>query len=213
MKLTYADAGHADREELARVLSEEELTAVRRFALPELRDRALLRRAFARIALGRALSVPPSEVRITKGRRGMPELSHAEQLSLSLSHTDDVALLALGRGVRVGVDIERFAAAIDPDLLSKMVLAKEEATAIAPLAGDARKRFFLRIWCRKESALKVTGIGLLDDLTTLSVLPEKLDLGACPDPRVQPDDAVVVTLQDLAIGDAHQGALATASFC
>ena len=55
------------------LLTEEDSAAVRRFALPELRDRALLRRAFVRVALGKELDVTPRDVPLSKGRRGSPK--------------------------------------------------------------------------------------------------------------------------------------------
>jgi 4'-phosphopantetheinyl transferase len=129
-------------------------------------------------------------------------------VSVSLSHTDDVVLFAIARDRLVGVDVERLAADIDPDLLAPRVLHPDEARAMHGFTGEAQRRAFLRVWCRKEAALKVTGIGLLDDLTTLSVMSNDVDLGACKDPRVTKDDARVVHIQDLALDDAHQAALA-----
>ena len=209
LRFDYASAGAVDRAMLASHVTRADLAAVERFALPELRDRALLRRAFVRVALGSSLGIAPRFVPLEKGRRGKPELRGHDRLAVSLSHTDDVVLLALARGLLVGVDVERMAANIQPDLLAPTVLHEEETHLLTGLTGDAQKRAFLRVWCRKEAALKVTGIGLLDDLTSLSVVPEQVRLGACSDPRVTHEDARTVTLMDLALDDAHQSALAT----
>ena len=213
LRFDYARSGAVSRDALAAIITAEDSAAVRRFALPELRDRALLRRAFVRVALGKELSLAAHEVPLVKGRRGKPEVAGHPHLFVSLSHTDDTVLLALRRGddrtAGVGVDIERVAAEIDPELLAPSVLHPEERRALAHLRGDARKRAFLRVWCRKEAALKVTGIGLLDDLTSLSVLRDQVDLGACTDPRVTPDDARRVRIADLALDHEHVAALAT----
>jgi 4'-phosphopantetheinyl transferase len=211
LRFDYAGAADTPRDSLMATLTEEDAVAVRRFALPELRDRALLRRAFVRGALGQELHLAPHEVPLVKGRRGKPEIAGHPRLFVSLSHTDDVVLLAVARGHLhgVGVDVERMGAEIDPDLLAPTVLHPDEARAMDGLVGEARKRAFLRVWCRKESALKVTGIGLLDDLTALSVLHDDVDLGACHDPRVTKDDARVVRIEDLALDEAHVAALAT----
>lgn len=212
-RFDYASADDVPRDALTALLTEPDAAAVRRFALPELRDRALLRRAFVRVMLGKELHVAPHDVPLEKGRRGKPELTGHSHVSISLSHTDDVMLLAIARGGLhgVGVDVERVAAEIDPDLLSPTVLHAEEARAIHGLVGEERKRAFLRVWCRKEAALKVTGIGLLDDLTSLSVMSDEVDLAACKDPRVTKDDARVVSLENLALDYEHVAALATAS--
>ncbi len=209
LRFDYAAAAGVPRDPLLALLTEADAAAVRRFALPELRDRALLRRAFVRVALGQELRVAPREVPLEKGRRGKPQLAGHPRIGVSLSHTDDVVLLAVTHGRLVGVDVERVAAEIDPDLLAPTVLHREEARAIGRLGGDLRKRAFLRIWCRKEAALKVSGIGLLDDLTELSVMGDQVDLGACTDARVTKEDARVVRIEDLALDDDHVAALAT----
>jgi len=212
LRFDYAAAEEAPRDPLWALLTEADAVAVRRFALPELRDRALLRRAFVRVVLARDLHVAPHDVPLEKGRRGKPHVAGHPHLSMSLSHTDDVVLLALSHSPRirgVGVDVERVAAEIDPDLLSPTVLHPDEARAMRGLEGDARKRAFLRVWCRKEAALKVTGIGLLDDLTTLSVMDDDVDLSACRDPRVTTDDAHVVRVEDMVLDEHHVAALAT----
>src|SRR5215475_6299686 len=47
------------------------------------------------------------------------------------------------------------------------------------LAGDEfapERRIFLRVWCRKEACLKATGVGLVDDLTSVSVVRDRVDV-------------------------------------
>jgi 4'-phosphopantetheinyl transferase len=104
-----------------------------------------------------------------------------------MSHCDDVALVALARGFAVGIDIERTDANLDIRALGRLVLAPDEH-ALA----------FLRVWCRKEACLKATGVGLLDDLTTVSVAADRVDVAG-----------ELVYVQDLDVGAAHAAALAT----
>ena len=214
-RFSYAPAMHAVRRASA-LLSPSELAAASRFATSELRDRCSLRRAFVRSVLARYVGTAARELTFESSRRGKPALTHLTtdkvSVTYSLSHTDDEAWLAVAHGVDVGIDVERLAANIDPDALERIVLAPDEAAFFAALSAasaDERKRAFLRIWCRKEACLKATGVGLLDDLTSLSVMEDEVDLGACKDPRVGVATEKKVVVTDLALSPRHAGAIAT----
>jgi 4'-phosphopantetheinyl transferase len=201
---------------IARWMPEEDRKKAERFVLPEHRDRCLLRRAFMRGVLSLYTGEPAADVQLTSDRRGKPRPLGAS-LSLSVSHTDDVVLLAVAP-FDVGVDVERVANDIDVRALLGRVASEDEAVALDRAAasrpsGDDEKRAFLRVWCRKEACLKVTGIGLLDDLTLLSVLSDTVDLGACSDARVRPQDRCIVHVSDLDIGPSHVAALAGTKPC
>jgi phosphopantetheinyl transferase len=209
----YSTATQADCERVRGWLTPEDLVSANRMVMPDHRDRAVLRRGFLRCVLAGHVGKEPSAVDLRVGRRGKPFVAGHETLSFSLSHTDDVVLLAVSRSMGVGVDVERVAADLDPGALVRVVFASEEMPLLAETKALEKKRAFLRVWCRKEACLKATGVGLLDDLTLLSVAEDVVDLGACKDRRVGPEDATILTVQDLALGDAHVGALATTQPC
>ncbi len=177
---------------LADALSPDELARAQRFVSPVHRARYITQHAIVRALLARYLGVAPAAIAFTRGPRGKPAVAG---LAHNLSHTDDVALLAVARDVAVGVDIERFAADIDPHELARTVLAPAEAAC-------TDRRAFLRIWCRKEACLKATGLGLLDDLTSVSVIDDRVSVGGA-----------LVHVQDLAIDADHAAALATLGPC
>ena len=183
-----------DAAAFVHVLSDEERAIAARFVFAKHRDAYLAQHVMVRALLARYLAIAPERVSFGRGARGKPQLVGRE-LELNLSHTEDVALLAVAQ-VAVGVDIERLAAPIDQRELGRMVCAPDEVA----LAHD--RRGFLRIWCRKEACLKATGIGLLDDLTSVSVAADRVDVSGD-----------VVHVQDLDVGAAHAAALATAAPC
>lgn len=187
-RFTFAEAPG----ELAHVLSADEHATAARFASPAHRDAYIVQHATVRVLAAHYLDRDPARVTFERGPHGKPRLCDAGDLELNLSHCDDVALVAFARGIAVGVDIERVAADLDVRALGRLVLAPSEA-AIA-----AERRGFLRVWCRKEACLKATGVGLLDDLTSVSVASDRVDVAG-----------EVVHVQDLAVGAAHAAALAT----
>ncbi len=177
---------------LADTLSPDELARARRFVAPVHRARYIAQHAIVRALLARYTGLAPAAIAFTRGPHGKPAVAGVEH---NLSHTDDVALLAVSRELAVGVDIERHAADIDPYELARTVLAPAEAACL-------ERRAFLRIWCRKEACLKATGVGLLDDLTSVSVHDDRVEIAGA-----------LVYVQDLAIDADHAAALATLGPC
>lgn len=84
-------------------------------------------------------------------------------LRLSLSHCDDLALVAVAC-VSVGVDVEALAAAEDEDLddLAELALSELELANYRAVPRSARARCILRSWTRKEACLKARGEGVGD---------------------------------------------------
>jgi 4'-phosphopantetheinyl transferase len=175
---------------LAAVLSEDERAAASRFVAREHRDAYVVQHAMVRALLARYLGIAPERIEFTRGRNGKPKVV-ASELEHNLSHADDVALLAIGQ-VAVGVDIERVDALADHRVLHRTVLAPDEVVAT--------RHDFMRVWCRKEACLKATGVGLIDELTSVSVIADRVDIAGD-----------IVHVQDLDMGTTHVAALATAT--
>jgi 4'-phosphopantetheinyl transferase len=176
---------------LAEALDPDEREQARRFVASVHRDRYVVQHAMMRGLLAKYLDLPPHAIRFDRGEHGKP---FVRGVQFNLSHTDDLALLAVSREIELGVDVERLATRLDPAELATIVLAPDEP------AGDLRA--FLRIWCRKEACLKATGIGLIDELPSVSVAADRTVVGGVP-----------VCVHDLAISAAHAAALATIVPC
>ena len=82
-------------------------------------------RAALRRVLGRYLCVEPENVVMTSGADGKPRLESPERLDLrfNLSHSGEVALIAVRLGFDVGVDIERIREAVDGSAIANALFA------------------------------------------------------------------------------------------
>ena len=80
---------------------------MQRFATDVLRERYLIGRISLRRLLGRTLGVEPAAVPLERGPHGRPQLTGIRDIDFNVSHTTDVALIAIARHVKVGVDVER----------------------------------------------------------------------------------------------------------
>jgi 4'-phosphopantetheinyl transferase len=109
--------------------------------------------------LGERLDRAPADIAIARDARGRPWLDDA-RIDVSWSHSGDALLVALGRGLRVGVDIERVRPRPRALRLAERFFAAEESSWLRALPPGAQERAFLRLWCAKEAVLKAHGHGL-----------------------------------------------------
>jgi 4'-phosphopantetheinyl transferase len=149
----------------ARLLSPSELVRAGSGTPGVRRDRILLRAALRRL-LAAELGLHPGDVPLAD-RPGRPALSAAAelpQLDVNASASGAVGLVALVRGGRIGVDVERMG---DEDLreaLAERWLSPTEHTRIAALPEVDQPRALTRAWVQKEAVLKGEGLGLRGDL-------------------------------------------------
>ncbi len=104
---------------------------------------------------------------------GRPRMTGGAGPSFNVSHTDGLALVALGpAGVRVGVDVERVRERPHLDQLARRVLADGVYAEWRGLPEVGRVRAFLQAWTAKEAYLKATGLGIV---TRLAEVPDAVD--------------------------------------
>lgn len=114
-----------------------------------------------RRVLSRYLDRAPEEVRLANGEHGKPRLAEeSDRLAFNLSHSGEIALVAVSRGREVGVDVERVRPERDLVALAERALAPEAAAAVREAAEPERARLFYELWTRHEARLKCLGIGL-----------------------------------------------------
>ncbi|MFV2197752.1 4'-phosphopantetheinyl transferase family protein [Nocardiopsis sp. LOL_012] len=185
----WARTSSAD-DRLLRLLDERERSRNARLRHQADRDRHLLGRAMARLALARAADCPPEKVSFDlvcrscedKARTGAEpggREPHGKPVpsgpalgwEISVSHSGEWVVLALTEGVPVGVDVERVSDARDLDGLADYTLAESERAVWRALPPAERTGAFFGYWARKEALLKATGLGLSGGLRRVSVSP------------------------------------------
>jgi 4'-phosphopantetheinyl transferase len=132
----------------------------------EHRRRFIAAHGIVRVIVGRHLAVPPGQLRWRHGPHGKPELALPRtSLQVSLSHSGELAALALCSGRPVGVDIQRLTVGVDVTRMSERFYPPAEARFVAAAAEPAGQvSRFTRLWTRKEACVKVTGGRLLPGL-------------------------------------------------
>jgi len=168
-------------------------------------------REAVRYILSSYTDLPPAWIEFRSSRRGRrPVLAHGicPELSFNLTHSGREALLAVTRGRRVGVDIERTRPLLRLDRLIRRFFSDHEAEGLLRLGPEEREAAFFRTWVRKEAYLKAVGGGVPVGLSRFSVSVVPDEPPTILDTELEADGASVFSLYDLDVPEGHTGALA-----
>jgi 4'-phosphopantetheinyl transferase len=192
------------------LLDEAERARHGRLLREEDRARFLAAHALVRIvAAGHAGVGPRAIAWAAAAPHVKPRLAGAAAgLQVSLSHSAERVVVAIGRGTAIGVDVERVDAAHEEDSLAESVLCADEHRELRAVAGPLRGWAFCRYWTRKEAILKATGDGLSVEPALIAVTPPGSPAGLVSwSGPARP--ARAVHLYDLAIGPDYAASLAS----
>jgi phosphopantetheinyl transferase len=126
-----------------------------------------LSRSSARLVLRHALTwavggAEPSGWKFARTDTGKLRIANLEGYDCSLSYTRDYDAVAIGRGVKIGLDAECESALVTSEMMRTFLCRGELAAIRNGRAGDAGDAF-VRFWTLKEAILKLHGEGLLED--------------------------------------------------
>lgn len=143
------------------VLSREELFRAGRFARVIDRERFIAAHGALRMVLGLYVSADPQSLEFRTGPMGKPALVQTfTDLRFNLSHSGDIALIAVTRGREVGVDVERVQRDIEFDPIVEHYFDPTEAWDLRTAPPHERVGKFFDLWTRKEACVKAEGTGL-----------------------------------------------------
>jgi 4'-phosphopantetheinyl transferase len=128
-------------------------------------------RAPLRRVLAAYLGIDADAVTLVDGEHGRPALatSHDQSLGFNWSHSGDQALIALGRHVMPGIDVERRRERPRALEIAQRYFSIDEAATLATLPAVDRSTAFLELWTAKEAVLKALGRGIAFGLHRLSI--------------------------------------------
>lgn len=205
---------HRAHPDLSVLLDAEERARCRRLVFEPDRVRYVAAHALARLVLGRYLDHHPTKLLFTPvcktcgGPHGKPQISNpGNDLEFSLSHSGDQVVVAVARGVRVGVDVEQVQPSLGEQAMADSILSEAERSDLRSLPEQERLAGLFRYWVRKEAALKATGDGL-------AVSPALLTVSAPDQParllqwHHASSSGATVQLQDIHPGEGMEGCVA-----
>ncbi len=145
------------------VLSDDEIGRAERLLLPSARRQFVLSHVALRYVLAGYLRTAPGALPLSRDPHGKPQVhqSVGAPVHFNLTHTADVALIAVSPEVPVGVDVEQ----IRPwprELLvtSGQFFSDREQHLLEEVPPHLLPQAFARCWTRKEAMVKAMGAGL-----------------------------------------------------
>lgn len=153
-------------------LAAHERARADRFVFADDRRRFLLAHIALRKILSGYLQIDPALLQLTEDTLGKPVLhaSHQlQQLQFNLSHSHELAILAVTLNNAVGVDVEYIVRPADYLALAKRFYSASEYQALVDLPVEQQTLGFFQAWTRKEAFIKAIGHGLSYGLEQFSV--------------------------------------------
>lgn len=154
------------------MLADDEIERARRYKFPRDRRRFVAARAFSRKTLAKYLSVSPLELSFVYGAFGKPGLSprpDGTRVEFNLSHSGDMAILAVTGGPHVGIDVEQVIPMQDLQGMASRFFSAYENAILSEVPLHIRDFAFYCCWTRKEAFLKALGHGLAHPLDSFDV--------------------------------------------
>ncbi len=129
------------------------------------REPAPRRRAAASDALRQILAAhlpEGADVELLSGEHGKPRLVRGG-LEFNLSHSGEIALVAVSAEHPVGVDVEEVQPDRDPVALAERALGADDVLAVREADPAERDLAFHQRWARHEARLKCLGVGIFQE--------------------------------------------------
>ncbi len=189
-----------------RTLEPDELNRASRFHFEKHRRHFIVARGFLRSVVARYLEMQPEALRFSYGAYGKPGLASEHVLRFNLSHSHEVALLAVALDAELGVDVEHIRADFASEEIARRFFSPAEVEVFNALPKEEQVAAFFRCWTRKEAYIKAIGKGLSQAL-------DAFDVTVAPDVqpallRAEDDDASRWLLSNIDVGSGYAGALA-----
>lgn len=148
-------------------LSDDELARANRFHFEKHRQRFTVARAGMRLILAQYQDISPDQLAFTTNAHGKPALTTAH-FGFNLSHSADLALLAVSQHLEIGVDVEYFSSRSFLGI-AKHCFSDTEIQHLSTLSVTDCMLGFFEIWSQKEAFIKAVGMGLAYPLKDFSV--------------------------------------------
>lgn len=176
--LNFLNAHQARIKHLYPLLTSKEKQRSEQFKFYKHRKAFIASHGFLHTVLSYYTQTAADEIEFSYGPQGKPSIIEAQnptQLTFNLSHSHNLAILAICKQHAVGIDIESSQRENDWCGISKRFFTASEQQKLFSLPENQQQDAFFQIWTRKEAHMKVTGQGL-------SLSPTQFEVSVPPEP-------------------------------
>ena len=195
------------------LLSPDEVGRASRFYFDIHRRRFIVARGALREILERYASFPARELVFAYGDKGKPELSERFRdsgIKFNLSHSHDIAVLAVTRQFEIGVDVEFMDPGWAKQDIAERFFSTAEIQTLRGLPSHERIDAFYSCWTRKEAYIKACGHGLSVPLHSFDVAFGPGVPAALLQVRTNPEEVKRWRMYSLEVAEPYKAALVVA---
>lgn len=158
---------------LCEVLSVDEISRANQFHREVDHNRFIAARGLLRIILSRYISRDAANIAFSYSKFGKPYIastSNASELTFNIAHSANLAVYAITRKRKIGVDLEKVQAKFGGNEIAETVFSANEIAHLRSLSSQEQDSAFFKGWTRKEAILKAMGTGLSQPLNQYEVM-------------------------------------------
>ncbi len=166
------DAATVDLDRPGALISLDERERAERFKFERDRRRYLVAHVALHEILQRYLPIVPAGLSFDIGANGKPSLPQAlapSGVRFNISHSNEMALLAVCHKREVGVDIEYVKEDFEFQEVAERFFTAKEVAALRGLPASLQRQSFFKCWTSKEAFLKAKGTGLSGALDEVEI--------------------------------------------
>jgi 4'-phosphopantetheinyl transferase len=155
------------------LLSSVEQDRASKFKFETDRRRYITAHAALRSILSIYVNSPARELQFASGPYGKPKLApihDKKKIAFNLSHSHELALIAVTRGREIGVDVEWVREDFAFDEVAQRFFTTREVAALHALPLHLQREAFYKCWTSKEAFLKAKGTGLSGQLDEVEMM-------------------------------------------
>lgn len=206
-----------DRQAL---LSNDEIQRADKFVLDHIRNTFVRSRCALRLVLSQYLNKHAAALEFSYGRQGKPELStsgvsspgisspRVSDIHFNLSHSENLALIGVAKGRRVGVDLHNPSRISDWNPIAKRSFSSLELAGLLALPSVDQELAFHRIWTQKEAYTKAIGDGYAYGFQKFSVLVNTGGDSGLVNDEINPESVSQWNIQSINAGSGCVASLA-----
>jgi 4'-phosphopantetheinyl transferase len=155
---------------LRSLLPPDEVARLAGFRADPPRRLHLVARGLQRLMLSRLFpAAAPRDWQFERSEAGRPSLAaaHGLDVDFNLAHTRGLVVMAAGRDMQLGIDVERFERRRSLEI-ARRYFSPLEIAAFEALPADRQPRRFVELWTLKEAYLKAIGTGIAGGLGSMT---------------------------------------------
>ena len=155
-------------------MSASEKERANRFVFEKDKNRFVISHGLLKKIIGLKLNRDPQSLFFEVGKYGKPRLGPSfESLYFNISHSADLALVAISSDREIGVDVEKMVKKKDLEALVDRFFSNDEITEFKNKPEDQKIKTFYQLWTKKEAFLKAKGVGLSGGLEKQNIKPDQ----------------------------------------